>query len=339
MAPGPDLLAGFPAKAPTKPTTKLRFADVAVTATAKDFAGSYRGKQYHPPDFDAVLDRALAAGVKKVMLTSMSLSDAAINVSIAKSRPAGTCFVTIGIHPYHAAEPDAGEDGGEDGYFNKLAQNVHDALKPTIEGSRPVLAAFGELGLDYDRLNHASKEAQIRTFKRQLRLFVDEKFDLPLFLHCRAAFDDFVDVVKPYIPNLPRRGLVHSFVGTSAQMKALVEMGFDVSVNGFSFQDKESLEMVREIPLERLQIETDAPWGEIPAGSEVAKRYLTNAPALPQSKKKDKFEMGSMVKGRNESCTMNRVAFVVAGLKGLSVEEVADAAWRNSVKMFGLGEL
>ncbi|OHE97951.1 TatD family hydrolase [Colletotrichum orchidophilum] len=333
-----DLLAGFPANAPPKAKTKLRFADVAVTATAKDFAGFYRGKQYHQPDFDAVLDRALAAGVDKVMLTGMSLSDAATNLSIAKSRPSGTCFVTIGIHPYHAAEPDAEEDGGEDAHFKKLAQTVRQALiSASKDGSSP-LAAFGELGLDYDRLNHASKEAQMRTFKRQLDLFVEEKLDLPLFLHCRAAYDDFVETIKPYIPSLPRRGLVHSFVGTSAQMGTLVELGFDVSVNGFSFQDRESLEMVRDIPLERLQIETDAPWGEIPAGSEVAKRYLDNAPALPQSKKKDKFELGLMVKGRNESCAMDRVAFVVAGLKGLSVEEVAEAAWRNSVKMFGFGE-
>ncbi|KAK2015167.1 TatD family hydrolase [Colletotrichum eremochloae] len=364
MAPDADLLAGFPTKAPVKPTTKLRYADVsapllhslfahqqhtlgwtdssfqvAVTATAKDFAGFYRGKQYHQPDFDAVLDRALAAGVEKVMLTGMSLSDAATNVAIAKSRPAGSCFVTVGIHPYHATEPDAEEDGGEDGHFKKLAQAVRDALEPTAEGSPSVLAAFGELGLDYDRLNHASKEAQIRTFRRQLDLFVKEQFDLPLFLHCRAAFDDFADVIGPYLSKLPRRGLVHSFVGTSTQMKTLVEMGFDVSVNGFSFQDRASLDMVREVPLERLQIETDAPWGEIPAGSELAKRYLANAPGLPPSKKKDKFEMGLMVKGRNESCMMERVAYVVAGLKGLSVEEVADVAWKNSVNMFRLGEL
>ncbi|KAF4785569.1 TatD family hydrolase [Colletotrichum scovillei] len=322
-----DLLAGFPANAPPNPKTKLRFADVAVTATAKDFAGFYRGKQYHQPDFDAVLDRASAAGVDKVMLTGMSLSDAATNLSIARSRPAGTCFVTIGIHPYHAAEPDAEEDGGEEGHFKKLAEVVRETLSSASEGNISPLAAFGELGLDYDRLNH-----------RQLDLFVEEKLDLPLFLHCRSAYDDFVEIIKPYLSNLPRRGLVHSFVGTSAQMRTLVELGFDVSVNGFSFQVRESLEMVGDIPLEHLQIETDAPWGEIPAGSEIAKRYLGNASALPQSKKKDKFELGLMVKGRNESCTMDRVAFVVAGLKGLSVDEVADAAWRNSVKMFGFGE-
>ncbi|TDZ27329.1 Deoxyribonuclease Tat-D [Colletotrichum spinosum] len=332
-----DLLTGFPVDAPAKPSNSLRFADVAVTAAAKEFAGYYRGKQYHQPDFDAVLDRALTAGVSKVVLTGMSLSDAEFNLAIARSRPDNSCFVTIGIHPYHAAEPDAEAEGGEDAHFEKLAQTVRDAMNPA-DGGRILLAAFGELGLDYDRLVHASKEAQLRTFRRQLDLFVREQFDLPLFLHCRAAFDDFVAVITPYLPKLPKRGLVHSFVGTAAQMRALTGMGFDVSVNGFSFRDRASLEMVREIPLERLQIETDAPWGEIPANSEVAKRYLAHAPGLPQSKKKDKFELGLMVKGRNESCTMERVAFVVAGLKGVAVEEVAEAAWRNSVRMFGLGE-
>ncbi|RYP55226.1 hypothetical protein DL769_010223 [Monosporascus sp. CRB-8-3] len=327
-----DMPSGFPTAAPTKPTKKLEYADVAVTATAKEFAGFYRNKQYHQPDFDAVLDRAQEAGVKKVMLTGMSLADVGFNLDIAKSRPK-QCFVTIGIHPYHAAEPDAAE-GGEDAYFGDLILSVKDAL--ALEPSP--LAAFGELGLDYDRLNHASREAQLRTFKRQLDLAVENQIDLPLFLHCRAAFDDFVATITSYLPMLPRRGLVHSFVGTSAQMQTLVSLGFDVSVNGFSFQDRETLEMVRDLPLERLQIETDAPWGEIPASSEVAKRYLTNAGPLPPSKKRDKFELGLMVKGRNESCMIERVAFVIAGLKGTTVEEVAEAAWRNSVRMFGLGE-
>ncbi|RYP10118.1 hypothetical protein DL765_008212 [Monosporascus sp. GIB2] len=327
-----DTLGGLPTAAPVKPTEKLQYADVAVTATAKEFAGFYRNKQYHQPDLDMVLDRAQEAGVKKIMLTGMSLADVDFNLGIAKSRP-GECFVTIGIHPYHAAEAEAAE-GGEDEYFGDLIRRAKDAL--ALEPSP--LAAFGELGLDYDRLNHASKEAQLRTFKRQLDLVVVNQIDLPLFLHCRAAFDDFVATITPYLPKLPRRGLVHSFVGASAQMQTLVSLGFDVSVNGFGFQDRESLEMVRDLPLERLQIETDAPWGEIPASSEVAKRYLANAGPLPPNKKRDKFERGLMVKGRNESCTIERVAFVVAGLKGITVGEVAEAAWSNSVKMFGLGE-
>lgn len=304
---------------------------VAVTATAKEFDGRYRGdKQYHPPDFDAVLDRAQAAGVEKVMLTGMSLADVPVNLAIAAARPA-QCFVTIGIHPYHAAEPDT---GGEDAYFARLETAITDALAL----SPCPLAAFGELGLDWDRTAAASREAQLRTFTRQLDLYVSLGLDLPLFLHCRAAYDDFVATVTPYLDRLPRRGLVHSFVGTAAQMRGLVAMGFGVSVNGFAFGDRESLDMVREVPLDSLQIETDAPWGEIPASAEVAKRYLVNAGPAPPSRKRDKFERGVMVKTRNESCMLERVAYIVAGLKGVTVEEVAEAAWRNSIAMFGLGE-
>ena len=274
----------------------------------------------------AVLDRALADGVEKVMLTGMSLNDVPFNLQIANSRPS-QCFITIGVHPYHASEPYVEAD-----YFDRLASAIHDALR-----LNPCpLAAFGEIGLDFDRLQRCSKEDQVRTFRSQLDLFVANEFDLPLFLHCRGAFDDFFNILQEYLPHLPRRGLVHSFVGNTNQMQALVGIGFDISVNGFSFQDAESLKMVRDIPMEHLQIETDSPWGEIPARSDLALRYLTNAPPLPASKKRDKFQIGAMVKGRNESCCINRVAFVVAGLKGMTVDEICDVAWTNSTKMFRL---
>lgn len=301
-----------------------------MTATAKDFAGIYRNKQYHEPDFSAVLDRASVAGVKKIMLTGMSLPDVTFNADIARSRPS-QCSITVGVHPYHAAEPYADNSNGSE-YFSSMAKVIRDLQleSPTM------ISAFGELGLDYDHLELADKETQLKCFKAQLELFVAENHDLPLFLHCRAAFDDFVAAIEPYLSQLPRRGLVHSFVGSATQMKKLTDMGFDVSVNGFAFKDRESLEMVAAVPLERLQLETDAPWGIIQPSSEVAKRYLKNAPPLPSSKKKDKFQMGSMVKERNESCAMSHVAFIVAGLKGMNVEQVGKVAWENSVKMFRL---
>lgn len=295
-----------------------------MTATANEFAGIYRNKKQHEPDFDAVLDRALAAGVRKVMLTGMSLHDVDFNLQIARSRPQ-QCSITVGVHPYHAAEP---EDEGPE-YFEKLLETVQSLL----QGSSSLLAAFGELGLDYDNLRKASKDVQIRTFKAQLDMIVEHRFDLPLFLHCRASFDDFVDIIKPYIPLLPRSGLVHSFVGSKSEMQALVDMGLHISVNGFSFKDEETCEMVRSIPMDNLQIETDAPWAEIPPNSELAKRYPTSV-SLPQSKKKDKFEIGYMVKGRNESCLIIQVACIVAGLKGISTDEVAKVAWVNSTTMF-----
>lgn len=296
-----------------------------MTATAKEFAGIYRNKQQHEPDFDAVLDRAMNAGVTKVILTGMSLHDVDFNLAIAKLHPQ-QCYITVGVHPYHASEPDA--EGVE--YLEKMSNTISTLLK-----QKPCpLVAFGELGLDYDHLNHALKEVQIRTFKAQLDLVVSKKFDLPLFLHCRAAFEDFVEVIKPYLEVLPRRGLVHSFVGSKSEMETLVDMGFDISVNGFSFRDEQSLEMVRACPLNKLQLETDAPWGEIPASSDVTKRYLAKAPPLPARKKKDKFQLGCMVKDRNESCTISQVALVVAGLKGIPVTEITHAAWENSHKMF-----
>ncbi|KAI6383289.1 hypothetical protein MCOR25_000209 [Pyricularia grisea] len=326
----------FPAEAPLRPSRKLRFADVAVTATAKEFAGIYRGKQQHAPDVDAVLHRASSAGVAKVMLTGMSLSDVSFNLDVARRRPPGTTFVTIGIHPYHAAEPYADATSTTpEAYFDQLAAKIREVQS----GSPGVLAAFGELGLDYDRLDVCGKDEQLRMFKAQLDLVVREGFDLPLFLHCRAAFADFVDVLTPYLPRLPRGGLVHSFVGSREEMEILTgRMGLDVSVNGFSFKDDQCLDMVRHVPLEKLQLETDAPWGEVlPAMNAVVARYLATVPPLDfQSKKRDKFEMGKMVKGRNESCCIDRVAYVVAGLKGVVVEEVAEAAWRNSVDMFRL---
>lgn len=301
-----------------------------MTATANEFAGVYRGKQYHAPDFESTLDRALCAGVEKVILTGMSLSDVEHNANIARSR-LGQCSITIGVHPYHATEIEQGDEV----YFRDLIGHVH-RLSQGETGQPRLVSAFGELGLDYDRLQHAPKEAQIHAFKVQLDAFVSEKFDLPLFLHCRAAFDDFVDIVTPYVPQLPRGGLVHSFVGSSDQMKRLVGLGFHISVNGFSFAHVESLQMVADIPLSHLQIETDSPWGYLGDGNGLVKRYCVNTSPLPASKKRDKWDAQYMVKERNESCAMERVAFIVAGLKGITVEEVADAAWENSVTMFGL---
>lgn len=233
--------------------------------------------------------------------------------------------MTVGVHPYHSAEP---ENEGP-AYLQKLLETIQGLTK---ESPTP-LAAFGELGLDYDNLGKASKDVQIRTFKAQLDMVVANHIDLPLFLHCRAAFADFIDILGPYVTKLSRGGLVHSFVGTKAEMLDLVDLGLHVSVNGFSFRDEETCEMVKATPLDRLQIETDAPWAEIPPNSELARKFPTTA-KVPPAKKKDKFEVGCMVKGRNESCMISQVACIVAGLKGISVEDVAHAAWTNSTGMF-----
>jgi TatD DNase family protein len=120
------------------------------------------------------------------------------------------------------------------------------------------VVAFGEIGLDYDRLFLSPKEPQLKYFEAQLDLAVE--IQLPLFLHSRAASEDFERLLAPRMSRLPKRGLVHSFTGTLEEMHRVVALGLDVGVNGCSLKTEENLEVVKAIPLERLQIETDGPW-------------------------------------------------------------------------------
>jgi len=259
-----------------------------------------------------------------MILTTMTLEGAQQNLEVCKKYPS-KCYMTLGIHPYHAADISSDSDTLE-----RLTQ----FCKSLSAQSPSPLVAFGEIGLDYFYLNKADKESQTHAFVTQLELATT--VSLPLFLHVRDAYADFVSLITPFLPRLPKRGIVHSFAGTREEMLGLVDMGFDISVNGVSFRSEEQLEMVRALPLERLQLETDAPWCEIPSTG--LEQYLGEAKPLPPSRRHGKFVKGEMVKGRNESCTMERVARIVAGVKGVPVEAVAQAAWANSVRMFGLEE-
>lgn len=222
--------------------------------------------------------------------------------------------------------------------------------------------AFGEIGLDYDRLFLCAKEPQLVGFEQQLSLASSLSPPLPLFLHSRAAAADFARLLKPRLPQLkkPKAGLVHSFTGTVEEMRELVELGLDIGVNGCSLKTEENLAVVKEIPLERLQIETDGPWCEIRPSHASSKFLRQNdgasakisqnearwegspedvaLPEMPKAVKKEKWTQSCMVKGRNEPCTIPLVAHVIARVKGISVAEVALAAWANSVNMFGLDE-
>jgi len=302
---------------------KLNIQKVAVTYTADEFQGIYRSKKYHESDFGAVLDRAQNVGCSKILLTTMTLKGAHENLEICKKYP-GVCYMTLGVHPYHASE-----------FYQECDQmtELRDLGKELIAANEKAFVAFGEIGLDYDNLQRADKESQQRAFRDQLELAVE--FQLPLFLHARAACDDFISTISPYLPKLKTPGLVHSFAGTKEEMLRLVELGFHISTNGVSFQTEELLDMVKHIPLTHLQIETDAPWCEISPKSP-AMRYLGDAYPLPPSKKHGKFVEGQMVKGRNEPCTIERVARVVAGVKEMRLDELAEIAWKNSIEMFKL---
>ncbi|MCJ1292643.1 hypothetical protein MMC34_004196 [Xylographa carneopallida] len=228
---------------------------------------------------------------------------------------AGLCYATVGVHPCSAKSFDEYEEGPD--------ALLKDLRALAIEAKKAGHAtAFGEIGLDYDRLYLSEKEPQLKYFEAQLD--IAEEVQLPLFLHSRAASEDFERLLAPRLPRLPKKGLVHSFTGTSEEMERLVALGLDIGVNGCSMKTEENLDVVRAIPLERLQIETDGPWCEMRA-SHASAKYRTAAPPLPRAIKKEKWEKGLMVKGRNEPATISHVAHVVASVKCISIEEVCEA--------------
>lgn len=321
-------------------------AQIGINFTDPVYRGSYHDKQVHHEDLDKVIQRAVKVGVKKFMVTGSDLEESKKAIEIArayrKSRdpsppacmieltvPAGQCYATVGVHPCTAKSFIDHPSGPSD-----LLNQVRDLATTASQAGHAV--AFGEFGLDYDRLFLTPKDIQLTYFEKQLDLAVE--LQLPLFLHSRAAASDFERLLKPRLPHLPKGGLVHSFTGTLDEMRRLVELGLDIGVNGCSLKSEENLAVVKEIPLERLQLETDGPWCEIRA-SHASAKMLEGSPEMPKAVKKEKWTREYMVKGRNEPCAIALVAHVVARVKGVRVEEVTEAAWRNSVRMFGLGEV
>ncbi|KAH9820959.1 putative tatD-related DNase [Teratosphaeria destructans] len=271
--------------------------------------------------------RALAADVRKMMVTGSDLTESKNAITLAKEYPR-LCYATVGVHPCSAMSFRQHPDGPDAllAELKKLAQEARDAGLAT---------AFGEIGLDYDRLQLCDKDTQLEFFAKQLDVAIE--LQMPLFLHCRAAAEDFETLLKARLDRLPKRGVVHSFTGTMQEMQNIVAMGFDVGINGCSMKTEENIAVVRQLPLPRLQIETDGPWCEM-RPSHASAEYLKDAPPLPKAVKKEKWSAQCMVKGRNEPCAISQVAHAIAAIHRLPLEEICAHAWRNSIRMFGLGE-
>jgi TatD DNase family protein len=160
------------------------------------------------------------------MVTGSDLEESKHAVEIAKAHP-GLCYATVGVHPCSAKHFDT-HPGGPSELLKAIKALAVDAK----ESGHAV--AFGEIGLDYDRLSLTAKEPQLKYFEAQLEIAVEVQ--LPLFLHSRAASEDFQKLLTAKLDQLPRRGLVHSFTGTVEEMQRLVDLGFDIGVNGCSMK-------------------------------------------------------------------------------------------------------
>lgn len=108
-------------------------------------------------------------------------------------------------------------------------------------------------------------------------------------------------------------------------------MGLYIGVNGCSLKTEENLEVVKKIPLDRIMLETDSPYCDI-RNTHASRKYLEKRVFMEKDKKK--YNPEYLVKGRNEPCKILEVAIVVSKLKEVSLEELAEAAYENSVSFF-----
>ncbi|MFH1190012.1 MAG: TatD family hydrolase [Candidatus Omnitrophota bacterium] len=239
-------------------------------------------------DRDAVVDRALNAGVKRIINVASSVEGSRRSVELAGKYD--IVHATVGVHPHEAAS---------------VTDDVISELKALAKSGK--VAAIGEVGLDYYRCP-TPKEVQAAAFKRFIHLAID--LDLPIIIHAREADRDALDILKEEAPR-GLRGVVHCFSGSSGFMKECLDFGLFVSFTAnLTFKKADALRIVaRDMPPERLLLETDAP-------------FL--APQAMRGK-------------RNEPAYITHLAGEWSRLLGLSREDVARITTHNANYLFKLG--
>jgi len=254
-------------------------------------------------------------------------------VEYAKKYSEGV-FAAVGLHPIHLKKQkvDAQIDEYESVEFKAEAEKFdYDYYKSLAQNDKVV--AIGEIGLDYYR-NAKSKLLQRETLLKQMALA--QELNKPIIFHCRETHNDLLEILKNFKNNSPSsrfageagqpslnireevpplnlrggegelRGVIHSFSGRWSQAQQYLEMGFYLGFNGLITFARDYDKVIKQMPLERLVLETDCP-------------YLTPAPFRGK---------------RNEPAYVKYVAEKVAELRGISLEEVAETTTANAKKLF-----
>lgn len=243
-------------------------------------------------DRDAVVVEALAAGVTGIVLPAVAVSN--FDAVRALSRRHPQCVYALGIHPLCSAQ--AGETD-----IAALRRAVQQAM------SDPRFVGIGEIGLDF-LVRDLDAAHQTWVYVEQLKIARD--FDLPVLLHVRRSQDQ---VAAPLRKLGIRQGIAHAFNGSRQQADRFVDQGLKLGFGGnMTFSRALQIRrLARELPLEAIVLETDAP--------DIAPSWLTDG------------QFGEQRKVRNTPAEVAGVARELAGLRGMEAEPLARAMWANSV--------
>jgi TatD DNase family protein len=190
-------------------------------------------------DLDAVLDRAAAAGIDRILTIGTGDGPPEIDRAVRLAERYPQVYASIGVHPHDAA---------------KVTPQTYDDLRALASHAKVI--AFGEIGLDY-HYDFSPRETQLEVFTAQLKLARDVK--LPITIHTREAWDDTMAILREHWSG---PGIMHCFTGDPGQAREALALGFHLSYGGVvTFKTAENVrESARITPDERLLIETDAPY-------------------------------------------------------------------------------
>ena len=205
--------------------------DIGVNLTSKQFRA----------DLPQVIERALAADVRYMIVTGLTAPLSQSALELARTRPTQLCS-TAGVHPHNARTFDR-----------------HTQAELRTLARAPEVVAVGECGLDYDR-DFSPRDQQRVALEAQLELAVE--LQKPVFLHQRSAHDDFERILRNARPKLVG-GVVHCFTGDAKELDCYLELGLCIGITGFICDERRGVhlrQLVQRIPADRLMIETDAPF-------------------------------------------------------------------------------
>lgn len=244
----------------------------------------------YAPDLDDVLERAQQANVRAMMTVGVNGPSSQRAVDLADRHD--SIYASVGMHPHDAR--DCNDD---------LLSNLR-----TLAANAKV-KAWGETGLDFNRM-YSPRDDQEHWFEAQLEMGAE--LNLPMIFHERDSQGRFLEMLQScWTPH--RKGIVHCFSGSDADLDAYLELGLYIGITGIltiKTRGQNLRQMVKRIPSERLLVETDAP-------------YLTPTP------ERNKFR-------RNEPAFVRTVLFKLAEVREEDPVNLASILWQNTCRLFSL---